>query len=232
MNNRSVSIIIPAWNEEENLKKLLPVITKRQSGAILEIIVADGGSKDGTVQIAEKAGAKVIHCHKKRRAVQMNEGASHARGEILFFLHADTLPPPSFDSKIISESEKGAVSGCFQLRFDENRPALKFYSWFTKWKTTFVRFGDQGLFVEKKAFDQSGGFDESLTVMEDQEMVRVLKRKGNFSLLDSAVVTSARKYRRSGYLRLQLVFTLIFILYYTGAKQETLVHLYNSFIKS
>lgn len=211
---------------------LLKEVQERASGLVSEIIVADGGSCDSTAKLARGAGAEVIRCTKSGRAAQMNQGAGAASGDILYFLHADTIPPKSFDRLIQHAVDDGAGSGCFQLRFSSSHPALRFYGWCTKFKSTLLRFGDQSLFVKSDLFHKTGGFDESLVVMEDQEMVRSLKQLSSFRLLDEHVVTSARRYEKNGVYKLQLIFFLILILYYGGAQQDALVHLYKSMIKT
>lgn len=227
----SISIIIPTLNEAGRIESILNIIEERSSGFVSEIIVADGGSSDQTRKVSKKAGAIVLKCSRKGRAVQLNEGARAATGEILYFLHADTTPPKRFDQLIMHSISKGNGAGCFQLRFSGDHPVLGFYGWCTRFKTTLFRFGDQSLFVTANMFRQVGGFDEDLRVMEDQKMVRNLKKITSFSLLDEAVKTSARKYVKNGVIRLQFIFGLILILYYIGARQDTLVHLYRSLIK-
>lgn len=227
-----ISIIIPTLNEEETIGKLILHLQKRSAGYITEIIVADGGSTDRTIEFARKMNAKVIKCKDKGRGVQMNEGASNAKGEILYFLHADTILPDGFDRLIIQAYKNGIKSGCFRLRFDDTHWALRFYSWFTRFETTLVRFGDQSLFVDKKLFSRLGGFDESLIVMEDQEIIRRLKKQTGFKLAKEYVVTSSRKYRENGVFRLQFIYSFIFTLYYAGVRQKTLVHLYKRLIQN
>lgn len=231
MSANQISIIIPAYNEELNIGSLLKTLQERQTGYVSEIIVADGGSRDQTKKVAEDYGAFVHDCIKKGRAAQMNEGASIAESPLLYFLHADTIPPHGFDRLIINAIHKGAGAGCFRLRFDDDHPALKFYSWFTKFRCTAIRFGDQSLFASKTLFKKIKGFDESLIVMEDQEIVRQIKRETSFKIIEKNVETSARKYRKNGVFRLQFIFTVILIGYYLGAKQNTLAHLYGSLIK-
>jgi len=230
MSDLFISIIIPTFNEEERLGELLKHLKKCCSEITHEIIIADGGSEDGTVQIAESFDATVIHCQKKGRAAQMNEGAEHSSGTILYFLHADTFPPENFLNYISQSFKKGYKSGCFQLVFDDPHPLLEFYGWFTRFRLTLFRFGDQSLFVEKTIFEKVDGFDESMIVMEDQKIVRELKKAGSFQLLDERVTTSARRYKVNGVIRLQAVFFLILLLYYSGVSQSTLVHVYKEFI--
>jgi rSAM/selenodomain-associated transferase 2 len=225
-----ISIVIPVLNEEEVIGQVIDHIHSSSTGHIREIIIADGGSSDRTREVAGKKGAKVVTCSKKGRASQMNEGARNASGEVLFFLHADTIPPARFDLLILNEIRRGAGSGCFRLAFDWEHPLLRFYSWFTRFGNTLIRFGDQGLFVRKELFQAVNGYDEALVVMEDQKIVRELKKKGTFSLIPQNVVTSARKYREAGVVRLQVIFFLIWAGYYLGAEQKTLVHFYRKSI--
>ncbi len=225
-----ISIIIPTLNEESKIGSLLGQIQKLSGNSVREVITADGGSSDRTAEIARENGAKVIECPKPGRAFQMNQGAKQASGNILFFLHADTVPPQNFDELIYNEIEGGAGSGCFRLSFDWDHPALKFYGWFTRFNTTLVRFGDQGLFAKKELFQTINGYDESLLVMEDQQIVRNLKMAGPFSVIENNVVTSARKYRDVGVIKLQAIFFLIWTGYYLGIEQNALVHFYKSSI--
>lgn len=228
-----ITVIIPALNEEARIGAVVEAVKSRKStdANIHEIIVADGGSSDETSREAMAAGASVICCRRKGRAVQMNEGAKYATGNVLYFLHADTTPPKNFDRSIERAIEDGAGAGCFQLKFSNNHPLLRFYGWCTRFRTTLVRFGDQSLFVTVDNFREVGGFDEDLIVMEDQKIVGKLKEITSFYLIDKAVKTSARKYEKNGVIRLQFIFGMIVILYYCGAKQDTLVHLYNSLIE-
>ncbi len=231
MSDTHISIIIPVFNEEKTIQRLLNRIRENQPGLIEEVIVVDGGSRDNTVKVAEECGAKVIQGKAKGRASQMNEGANSAIGEIIYFLHADSLPPKNFDSQIKSAIAENHIAGCFKLRFDDPNPLLKLFAAGSGLKTTLVRFGDQSLFVKRSEFELVGGFDETLTVMEDQKIVRDLKKLGRFKLLDDHVVTSARKYKSIGIIKLQVIFTLIWLGYYLGISQEVLVHFYKSVLK-
>jgi rSAM/selenodomain-associated transferase 2 len=229
--DEKISVIIPCLNEEEVIAEQLRAIHKHQSGNIGEIIVSDGGSIDNTLVIAESFGAKIVRVTKAGRAIQMNAGADRAKYGILYFLHADTIPPGNFDRSIVSSIINGAVAGCFTLKFDWNHPALNFYAWFTKRKSSFLRFGDQSLFIKKDTFFNIGGFDESLIVMEDQEIIHRIKRRGCFDVVSQPVITSARKYRENGPVKLQFIFTLIWTGYYLGMPQERLKSFYKRMIR-
>ena len=166
-----ISIIIPTFNEEDNIAETIKNLRNRDNkNRIVEIIVADGHSTDNTVLVASNSGAQAVVCDKKGRAAQMNYGASIAKGTILYFLHADSIPPNGFTQNILNAVQNKYTSGCFRLAFDYNHWFLKANCWFTRFDINAVRFGDQSLFVTKNIFEKCGGFDENLFMMEDQEI--------------------------------------------------------------
>jgi rSAM/selenodomain-associated transferase 2 len=227
-----ISVIVPVLNEEKQIGDLIRYLTKHGEGYVSEIIISDGGSTDQTVPIAEELGAIVLTSSGRGRARQMNAGAGVASSQILYFLHADSLPPPSFCQEIAGALNKGADAGSFTLRFDTPGIILKLYSLFTHLPITAVRFGDQSLFVKRDLFEFIGGFNNELIVMEDQQIVRDLKRIGKFVLIHKPVTTSARKYKSVGVFKLQFIFTVIWAGYYLGASQNTLRHIYQSLIRT
>lgn len=222
------SIIIPTYNEGKKVSGLISFLKKETGRDEVEIIVVDGGSSDNTIEEAEKAGAKVYKSPQKGRARQMNYGAGQANGSWLYFLHADTTPPASFIESLKRVRQSGAKGGCFRLKFDIDHWALKSYAWFTRFDIDLFRFGDQSLLVEKQLFEAIGGFDETLIVMEDQEIVRRIKKHARFRVIPDFVTTSGRRYERIGVFKLQLIFTIIVLLYYLGVQQETIVNFYRS----
>ena len=228
----AVSIIIPTFNEEAAIGPLVAYLRRDAAGdGLLEIIVADGGSTDDTAARAAQAGARVLRCPRKGRAAQLNHGAQAAAGPLLYFLHADTYPPPGFLADIRRALAQGAGSGCYRLRFDHPHWFLRANAWATRFAWKFVRFGDQSLFVTKVLFELAGGYREDLLVMEDQELVRRLWRRAPFRVLPRAVTTSARKYLDNGVYRLQGVFALIVLLYWLGVPQPRLVRVYRWLIR-
>lgn len=220
-----ISVIIPVINEAESIAPLLQHLKETSVSDNTELIVVDGGSTDKTKEIAKKEGATVIDSL-KGRAKQMNAGAKAASGEILYFLHADTYPPKNWQNEIMQVIKQGYDAGCCRLSFDDNHPALRLYAWFTKFDVDLFRFGDQSLFVRSNLFKKTGGFDEKLVVMEDQEFVKTLKKSGSFVILSSRVITSARKYRKIGVYKLQLIFTVVLSMYYLGIDQQKIVDFY------
>lgn len=233
MANPELSIIIPTINEEKAIGLLIDEIVRRGDKFVeKEIIIADAGSRDNTAQIAADLGARVVHCEVKGRAAQMNRGARSASGGVLYFLHADTIPPEHFDRMILTSVRNGFPAGCFQLRFDKQNVWYRLYGWFTRFKATWLRFGDQSLYAEKELFASISGFREDLILMEDQEIVSRLKKSSDFKIENDYVITSARRFEANGVIRLQLIFGLILTLYYIGVQHDTLVHIYRSLIKS
>lgn len=226
----SLSIIIPTYNEAESIGALLGYL-RQHAGPGTEVLVVDGGSSDDTANVAARAGAAVLLSPRKGRAAQLNYGAAQARGEVLYFLHADSYPPPAFAADIARALTQGYASGCYRLAFDHPHWFLRFSAWTTRFPFTFLRFGDQSLFVRRPLFAQLGGYREDLQVMEDQEIVARLRRAGRFRLLPGAVTTSARKYLANGVFRLQGIFTLIVLLYWAGVSQPRLVKLYRRLIR-
>ena len=227
----ALSVIIPTFNEAAAIGPLLAYLRADASAAPLEIIVADGGSTDATAAAAAAAGARVLACPRRGRAAQLNHGAAAAQGPLLYFLHADSYPPPGFGADLRRAVAAGAGSGCYRLAFDHPHWFLRLSAWFTRLPLTSVRFGDQSLFVRQELFAQVGGYREDLLVMEDQEIVARLRRAAPFRVLPRAVVTSARKYLANGVFRLQGTFALLVALYYLGVPQARLRRVYQALVK-
>jgi rSAM/selenodomain-associated transferase 2 len=230
----SISVIIPALNEAEHIQKSIETVTKHdRAGLVKEIIVIDGNSNDDTVTQAQKAGATVIHSTVPGRAIQMNLGAHHARSEVLFFLHADTLVPDGFSTSIKESIDQGYPAGCFRLSFDHPSPILRFYAWLTRFKMDIMRYGDQGLYINSALFMQSGGFKEDHRVLEDNEFTRRIRSTGiPFKVLKQAAITSARRYLEQGTIRLQLLFTTIYLMWRLGFSQDQMIAFYRKRVKN
>lgn len=231
MSDTGISIVIPAYNEEaciaRTLETLLALTAKY---ADMEIIVCDAGN-DRTAEIV--SGFPVVLCRpEKGRARQMNAGAALARHGILYFLHADTLPPESFVRDILEAVRSGKKAGCFQMQFDDPHPIMALFGWFTRVPLPICRGGDQSLFITRELFLSIGGFDPDMQVMEDIDIIRRIEDRSAFHILDSRVVTSARKYRKNGILRLQAIFGSIHLMYALGADQESIVRYYRDNIES
>ena len=213
-------------NEASGIAQTLKYLTANSSPKnIHEILIVDGGSTDNTVIIAQQNGAKVIHSA-KGRAKQLNYGAKNAKGNILYFLHADTLPPHDFDQSIIDAVANDHKTGCFQMKFDSNSNFLSFFAWFTRVNHELCRGGDQSLFITKQLFDSSGGFNEDYVVYEDNEFIGRLYKSTFFKILPRHVKTSARRYEERGMVKLQYHFGMMHLKNYLGAGPEQLYDYY------
>ncbi|MBC1221260.1 TIGR04283 family arsenosugar biosynthesis glycosyltransferase [Nostoc sp. UCD121] len=209
-----ISIIIPAINEAENIKK---AIATTQHSLNIEVIVVDGGSKDDTVAIAQSLNVKVISSS-PGRAVQMNTGAVAASGEILLFLHADTRLPTGFDEMIRTALQQpGIVAGAFKLRIDAPLLSLRWVELGVNLRSHFCQmpYGDQAIFLTKEAFQQISGFPE-LPIMEDFELMRRLKPLGRIVIITTPVLTSARRWLQKGVFKTTLLNQIVIIAYLLG----------------
>ncbi|MDC6365547.1 MULTISPECIES: TIGR04283 family arsenosugar biosynthesis glycosyltransferase [Flavobacteriaceae] len=226
-NTPSISIIIPVLNEENYIGQLLHHLQQVSTTTnTIEIICVDGGSSDCTIEVSKNQGATVISSE-MGRAKQMNLGAKHAHGDILYFLHADTYPPENFDQHIQKAVSKGHKSGCFRMKFDTGNPFLRFFAWFSRINHTLCRGGDQSLFIKRSTFEKNKGFNESYQIYEDTEFISRLYKQTTFKVLSQYVITSSRKYRQIGCAKLQFHFAMIHIKNYRGAGPEELYQYYS-----
>jgi rSAM/selenodomain-associated transferase 2 len=219
-----LSIIIPAFNESSFLKDTLTVLADTPKR---EIIVVDGGSIDTTREIAVDSGARVVTAP-LGRAKQMNAGAAAARGEILFFLHADSKPPKGFfDSIYGTLHSPGCAAGAFSLAIDDAKWRFRIIEKLVWFRSTLFHlpYGDQGLFLTAETFKSLGGFPE-LPIMEDFVFVKKLRRLGRIEILSKTITTSARRWQRMGVLKTTLVNQCIIAGYLLGVSPERLAEWY------
>jgi rSAM/selenodomain-associated transferase 2 len=217
-----ISIIIPTLNEEGEVScwnALTPCVG--------EVIVVDGGSRDGTVSLARSQGFRVEVCPPGRGA-QMNHGARVAGGRVLLFLHADTRLPTDFAGALLHcLNDPAPLAGAFRLAIDQAGPGLKFIERCANLRSRLFQlpYGDQGLFLRRDDFLQLGGFPET-PIMEDFLFVRKARKQGRITILPQAVVTSARRWRRLGILRATLINQLVILGFYAGVPLPKLSALY------
>jgi rSAM/selenodomain-associated transferase 2 len=222
----NISIIIPTYNEEQHMVVLINFLQKYGSDKVTEIIVSDGGSEDGTFAVAAKMGIKAVSSPVKGRAGQMNFGASMAKSDILYFVHADTFPTQSFVNDIFKAVEGGYELGRYKTKFISHKPILKINEWFTRFDFFICMGGDQTLFVQKKLFEQLGGFKEEMALMEEYEFCRRARKHGAYKIMKGAALVSARKYEKNSWLQVQKANYKVVQLYKKGATQKTLVETY------
>ena len=230
--NQSISVIIPVLNEQELVVPQYNAIREASSSnGLLEIIYVDGGSTDQTLTRLGGLNARALKST-RGRALQMNLGAKEANGDILYFLHADTLPPKGFDQVIIDACNKGITAGCFRMKFDSPSWFLGFFAWFTRFNPWLCRGGDQSLFINREQFNSNKGFNEDYMVYEDLEFIGRLYQRSKFQVLPQNVITSARKYNQLGKYRLQFHFAVIHLKNYLGASPEAIYNYYKRHIHS
>ena len=223
-------LIIPVVNERENLRQLLPYLAGELAGRGT-ITVADGGSTDGT---AELTGAltqvRYLSCGRRGRAPQMNEAAALdlATYDVLYFLHADTRPPSGFYDDIQRSVAEGYPAGCYRFRFDSSNPLLAINAFFTRFpRALSCRGGDQSLFLTRAVWRQLGGFDGSMQIMEDYDIIqRIWAAETPFRVIPRSITVSARKYRANSWLRVQLANWKVFRMYKAGADEGEMIRLY------
>ena len=222
-----ISIIIPVLNEESCIATVLKFLKENSNPKnIKEILVVDGGSSDATLEIASRLGVSIIKTQ-KGRAKQLNLGAKTAQGEVLYFLHVDTLPPKNFDESILNAVKTGSKAGCFRMKFDSTSRFLAFFAWLTRLNFKVCRGGDQSLFITKALFQKTGGFNKQYLVYEDNEFTDRLYNFVDFKILPRHVITSARRYEERGEVRLQYHFGIIHLKNYFGAGPEQLYDYYS-----
>jgi len=215
-----ISIIIPALNESATICRTLSPLKGVDN---LEVIVVDGGSRDNTAELAGSYGAKVIQTA-PCKAIQMNAGALAARGDILVFLHADTLLPADFHHQIVSAlNQNGVAAGAFRLAIDSTHAGIRFIEAVTYFRSRYLRlpYGDQALFMRKALFEEIGGFSE-MPIMEDFILIRRLKRRGKIVIVHEPVKTSPRRWLHLGIFKTWLINQLIVMAYYLGISPDRL----------
>jgi len=225
--NMQLSIIIPTLNEKDNICDLLSQILRIQDDRILEIIVVDGGSTDGTCDLAARFPVKIINVEKKSRAYQMNRAANIAAGDTFYFIHADTRPPISFVDDICVSISKGYQVGSYSFKLDSDDPRLQLLSFLTRINMLISRGGDQTLFVTCSFFDQLDGFNEEFVIMEDFDFIRRARKKVKFKLLNKSVLVSARKYENNSYTKVQAANLTAFLMFYFGSSPLKIKEMYH-----
>jgi rSAM/selenodomain-associated transferase 2 len=224
LDGAKISIIIPVLNEAENIRQ---AIACTQPSTNIEVIVVDGGSQDDTHKIASDFKVTIISSL-PGRAVQMNKGATLAKGDILLFLHADTRLPTGFDVMIRTALQPtGIVAGAFALGIDAEVASLRLVEWGVNMRSRFwqMPYGDQAIFLTKQTFNKIGNFPE-LPFMEDFEIMRRLKRIGRITIIPVPVITSSRRWLQKGIWKTTLINQIIIIAYLLGVPPQRLIRWY------
>jgi len=221
---KHISIIIPTLNEADVIEE---TITRLPQSKQLEILVVDGGSRDGTAEMARELGARVLSTAPSKAEqmnAEMNAGAAEAQGEVLLFLHADTRLPEKFEDKVLAAvARKGYCAGAFTLGVDSADRGLRFIERVANWRARFFKmpYGDQALFVDRQLFHEIGGFAD-YPIMEDFELVRRLKKKGKIAILPESVKTSPRRWQNLGIFKTWFLNQIIIAAYFLGIPPQRL----------
>ncbi len=227
----TVSIIIPVLNEAPLIERLLYRLLEGGAEHITDLIVVDGGSTDGTQQLAQRAGAQLLHAPQRGRAKQMNYGVAHSTGELLYFVHGDTLPPKSYMQDVLQAVQEGFPIGGFRFKLDSPNPLLRINSWMTRFDFLWCRGGDQTLFVTRQLFHELGGYNPDFLIMEEYDLMIRARKNHPFKIIQKDVLVSARKYERNGYLRVQMANLVAFSMFRWGWPQAAIFQTYRKMLR-
>lgn len=221
-----LSIVVPVYNESANVPELLSHLKPYQDKGY-EVILVDGQSTDDSFDLIQAQGFTVI-CSERSRALQMNQGARHATGDILLFLHADTRLPDNADALIVQALAKpNAVWGRFDAFIVGRHPLLKVVARMMNWRSrlTGIATGDQAIFVRRTVFESSGGYAQQ-PLMEDVELCRRLLKLGKPECLTAKIATSGRRWEQRGVVRTIVLMWQLRWAYWRGANPEDLARRY------
>lgn len=221
---RMVSIIVPTLNEASQIGDTLGAL--QALGGEKEILVVDGGSEDQTVSIAIAAGATVLK-GSRGRGMQQHAGALAARGEVLWFVHADTIPPCAALADIKAALlDPSVVAGNFGLTFDgTSRAARHMTAIYPTLRWLNLCYGDSGIFVRRSTYELVGGF-RPFAVFEDLDLLKRLRKVGRFAHLKTRIVTSSRRFEGRNFAGMWLHWTTLQVLYWAGVHPNTLANWY------
>lgn len=221
-----LSIVMPTLDEADSIEATLAAA--RAAGAAVEIVVADGGSRDATRRLAAPLADRVIEAP-RGRASQMNAGARAASGDAFLFLHADTLLPPQAQEAVLGALAAGADWGRFDVSISGADPLLSVVAMLMNARSRWsgIATGDQAIFVSRAAFEAVGGFAD-IPLMEDVALSKALRRRSAPACLAARVVTSGRRWERHGTLRTVLLMWRLRLAYALGADPHRLARRYGA----
>jgi rSAM/selenodomain-associated transferase 2 len=216
----SLSVIIPTLNEARSIGGALDAVARLRGS--VEVIVVDGGSVDATAEIARGRGARVVVAERGRGA-QLRAGGLAARGEALWFVHADTLVPAEGAQLILAALDDSRVAGGnFKIRFDGDTRAARFLTWlYPRLRLLGLCYGDSALFARRESYLRAGGF-KPYPVFEDLDLLRALRRQGRVVEAPAWVVTSSRRFEGRSFALTFARWAALQILYWLGVSPHRL----------
>jgi rSAM/selenodomain-associated transferase 2 len=220
----TISIIVPTLNEARFLGATLDVVCALP--CVHDVIVVDGGSMDKTVPIARAHGVRVFNA-RRGRGVQLHAGARLARGDILWFIHADTLPSADAPPQIVQALARVTVQGgCCSVRFDSASPEARFLAFlYARLRRFGLCYGDATLFVRRRDYEQMRGY-RPFPLFEDVDLVRRLRQRGRLICLRAEVIASSRRFEGGNFVRTLLWRMVLQLLYWLGVPPHALARLY------
>jgi rSAM/selenodomain-associated transferase 2 len=228
----TISVIVPVINEALLIAGLIDWLRQHGGALVKEILVCDGGSSDATIEKARAAGATVLIASQKGRAVQMNEAAAVATGDVLYFVHADTRPPAQFAKDIAAATKAGYTMGRYRSRFDTSNWIMKINAWFTRFDWFICMGGDQTLFVTRELFAATGGFNSSYMIMEEYEFCVRARKQARYKIMPDNTLISTRKYEGRGWWQVQRANYKAVQLYKKGATQSVIAATYQKMLQA
>ncbi len=224
VDNSMVSIIVPALNEEARIACTLRALLALSGEK--EILVADGGSEDLTVEIATALGVRVVACERGRGS-QIRTAALEATGSVLWFVHADTRPENGALDAIQDALRDGATAGGnFSLVFEGDHYSARQMTWIYPYlRRLGLSYGDAGIFIRRSVYEAIGGC-RPYPLFEDLDLIRRLKRRGKFVHLSTRIFASARRFSGPRYARVWALWITLQILYSLGVSPHRLARWY------
>lgn len=221
-----ISVIIPTLNEAAHIRTVLNALAPWREGGH-EIIVVDGGSRDDTEALARPLVDELLHSA-PGRARQMNCGAVRATGELLLFLHADSLLPQDAEQAVLEAIEKqGCLWGRFDVRLSGRHPLLAVVALLMNLRSCLsaIATGDQAIFVRREVFERIGAYPP-IALMEDIALSRRLKRLGRPACVHSPLLSSSRRWESRGILRTIALMWWLRLAYFLGVDPKRLARWY------
>jgi rSAM/selenodomain-associated transferase 2 len=221
-----ISVVIPALNEGKTVRRCIEMV--KAEGADCEIIVVDGGSSDNTLEEVELFQDVLLVRTGRGRGRQLNAGAAAARGEVLLFLHSDTIIEEGWSTAVASAFERaGVAGGAFMFTIDCPGMRYRLTDYWVKMRCRLfsLPYGDQGFFVKREMFEKLKGYRD-IPVMEDVDIVERLKGFGRIAIVEKKAYVNARKWIKEGWFRTAARNQIVMLMYRFGVDPDRLARIY------